>query len=59
MLGVALVIIVLAGVSVRAARRELEIQATTDALTGLGNRRKLHADLDRRVKSPAPTSRRC
>ena len=51
MLGVALVIIVLAGVSLRAARRELEIQATTDALTGLGNRRKLHADLDRRVKS--------
>jgi diguanylate cyclase (GGDEF)-like protein len=51
MLGVALVIIVLAGVSLRAARRELEAQAMTDALTGLGNRRKLLADLDRRVKS--------
>ncbi len=51
MLAVALVIIVLAGVSLRATRRELEAQATTDALTGLGNRRKLLGDLERRVKA--------
>jgi diguanylate cyclase (GGDEF)-like protein len=51
MLAVALVIIVLSGVSLRAARRELEAQATTDALTGLGNRRKLLADVDRRFRS--------
>jgi diguanylate cyclase (GGDEF)-like protein len=51
MLALALVIIVLAGVSLRAARRELEAQANTDALTGLGNRRKLLTDLERAVKS--------
>jgi two-component system, cell cycle response regulator len=44
------VIIALAGLSLRAARRELEAQATTDALTGLGNRRKLLRDLDRHMK---------
>ncbi len=49
MLAVALVIVLLAGVSLRAARRELESQATTDGLTGLGNRRKLFVDLERRV----------
>src|SRR4051812_43034085 len=51
MLVVALVMIVLAGVSLRAARRELEVQATTDALTGLGNRRKLLVDLERRLRA--------
>ena len=51
MLAVALVIIVLAGISVRASRRELERQATTDSLTGLGNRRKLMLDLDRAVRT--------
>jgi diguanylate cyclase (GGDEF)-like protein len=51
MLGFALVVIVLAGVSLRAARRELEIQATTDPLTGLGNRRKLTSDLRRAVRT--------
>jgi len=51
MLVVALLIIALAGVSLRTARRELESHATTDVLTGLGNRRKLHADLDRHVKT--------
>jgi diguanylate cyclase (GGDEF)-like protein len=51
MLAVALVIIALAGVSLRTARRELEAHATTDALTGLGNRRKLLHDLDRSVKT--------
>jgi diguanylate cyclase (GGDEF)-like protein len=51
MLAVALLIIALAGVSLRTARRELEAHATTDVLTGLGNRRKLHADLDRDVKT--------
>ena len=49
MLALALVIVVLSGVSLRAARRELEAQANTDALTGLGNRRRLLADLDRAV----------
>jgi diguanylate cyclase (GGDEF)-like protein len=51
MLLVALLITALAGVSLRAARRELEAQASTDALTGLGNRRKLLRDLDRRVRA--------
>src|SRR5215208_2016881 len=50
LLALALVTIVLAGVSVRAARRELEAQANTDALTGLGNRRKLLVDLERGVR---------
>jgi len=50
MLAVALVIIALAGVSLRTARRELETQATTDGLTGLRNRRKLHIDLERRIR---------
>jgi diguanylate cyclase (GGDEF)-like protein len=51
MLALALVIIVLAGVSLRAARRELEAHANTDALTGLGNRRKLLTDLERAVNT--------
>jgi diguanylate cyclase (GGDEF)-like protein len=50
MLAFAVVIVVLGGLALRAARRELEIQATTDALTGLGNRRKLLADLERAVR---------
>jgi diguanylate cyclase (GGDEF)-like protein len=54
MLALALLIIALSGVSLRAARRELEAHAATDALTGLGNRRKLLADLDRRVKTATP-----
>jgi diguanylate cyclase (GGDEF)-like protein len=51
MLALALVIIVLAGVSLRAARRELEAQANTDSLTGLGNRRRLMVDLERAVRT--------
>jgi diguanylate cyclase (GGDEF)-like protein len=51
MLALALVMIALAGVTLRAARRELEAQATTDGLTGLGNRRKLFTDLERRVRT--------
>ena len=51
MLAVALLIIALAGLSLRTARRELETHASTDVLTGLGNRRKLLADLDRQVKA--------
>jgi diguanylate cyclase (GGDEF)-like protein len=50
MLAFALVIVVLGGLALRAARRELETQATTDALTGLGNRRKLLTDLQRSVR---------
>jgi diguanylate cyclase (GGDEF)-like protein len=49
MLAIALLIIALSGVSLRAARRELEAHARTDALTGLDNRRKLLADLQRRA----------
>jgi diguanylate cyclase (GGDEF)-like protein len=51
MLAIALVIVALAGASLRTSRRELEIQATTDGLTGLANRRKLIADLARRARS--------
>ena len=51
MLAVALLIIALAGVSLRAGRRRLEVQATTDGLTRLGNRRKLLVDLERRVRT--------
>jgi diguanylate cyclase (GGDEF)-like protein len=51
MIVLALVIIAIAGVSLRAGRRELEAQATTDVLTGLGNRRKLFADLERHVRT--------
>jgi diguanylate cyclase (GGDEF)-like protein len=50
-LALALVIIALAGFSLRAGRRELEAQATTDGLTGLGNRRKLYTDLERHVRT--------
>ena len=50
MLALAVLMVALGGASLRAARRELEGQATTDGLTGLGNRRKLLADLERRVR---------
>ena len=51
MLLVALVIIALASASLRASRRELESQATSDGLTSLGNRRKLLVDLERWVRT--------
>jgi diguanylate cyclase (GGDEF)-like protein len=51
MLAIALLVVALAGVSLRTGRRELEFQATTDGLTGLANRRKLIADLTRRARS--------
>jgi two-component system cell cycle response regulator len=51
MLAVALAMVALAGASLRARRRELEAHAATDALTGLGNRRKLLHDLARRMKA--------
>jgi diguanylate cyclase (GGDEF)-like protein len=51
MLIVALAMIALAAVSLRSARRELEGHASSDALTGLGNRRKLLADLERIVRT--------
>jgi diguanylate cyclase (GGDEF)-like protein len=46
----ALALVLLGGLSLRAGNRRLEGQANGDALTGLGNRRKLLADLERRVK---------
>jgi diguanylate cyclase (GGDEF)-like protein len=51
MLVIALLIIALSSVSLRAGRRELETQATTDGLTKLGNRRKLLTDLERQVRT--------
>jgi diguanylate cyclase (GGDEF)-like protein len=51
MLAAGLILVALGALSLRAARRELESQANTDVLTGLGNRRKLMADLQRRAKS--------
>ncbi|MEA2126215.1 MAG: hypothetical protein QOI80_2997 [Solirubrobacteraceae bacterium] len=50
MLALAILIVTFAGISLRAGRRELETQATTDVLTGLGNRRKLMTDLERAVR---------
>jgi len=50
-IALALLLIAAGGASLRAGRRELEAQATTDGLTGLGNRRKLLVDLDRRVRT--------
>jgi diguanylate cyclase (GGDEF)-like protein len=49
MLGVALALMTLAALALRASRRELETAATSDALTGLPNRRRLFADLERRA----------
>jgi len=54
MLALALVVVVLAGTSLRAARRELEAHANTDALTGLGNRRRMLADLERAARTATP-----
>jgi diguanylate cyclase (GGDEF)-like protein len=50
-LAIGLALIVLGALWLRAGNRELEAQASTDALTGLGNRRKLLADLERRMRS--------
>jgi diguanylate cyclase (GGDEF)-like protein len=47
----ALVLLAVAGAGSRAARRVLVHAATTDALTGIGNRRKLVADLERELAS--------
>src|SRR3954452_22210692 len=51
MLIVGLILVALATLTLRAAGRELQSHANTDALSGLGNRRKLMADLQRRAKS--------
>lgn len=48
---VALAMIALGAMSLRAARRTLELQAATDALTGLGNPRQLTTDLERGVRA--------
>ena len=48
-LAVALVLMTLAALSLRASRRELEAAATSDSLTGLPNRRQLMADLEARA----------
>jgi diguanylate cyclase (GGDEF)-like protein len=46
---VALLLLALSGLGSRAARSVLVHAATTDALTGIGNRRKLMADLQREL----------
>jgi diguanylate cyclase (GGDEF)-like protein len=48
-LAVAVMLMTLAVISLRASRRELEAAATSDALTGLANRRQLMIDLERRT----------
>src|SRR3954453_18317307 len=53
MLVVGLILVALGAVSLRASRRENKSHANNDPLTGLGNRRKLMADLQRRAKSAA------
>jgi diguanylate cyclase (GGDEF)-like protein len=51
---IALALVVVGALSLRAGNRELEAHASSDALTGLGNRRKLLADLERRIKGSEP-----
>jgi diguanylate cyclase (GGDEF)-like protein len=52
-LAIALVLMTLAVLSLRASRRELETAAASDTLTGLPNRRQLMIDLEARVGRPA------
>jgi diguanylate cyclase (GGDEF)-like protein len=52
---VALLLLGLSGLGSRATRRVLVHAATTDALTGIGNRRKLMADLQRELAVASPT----
>jgi diguanylate cyclase (GGDEF)-like protein len=49
LLVIGLVLMTFAAVSLRASRRELQSAAMSDGLTGLANRRRLMADLERRV----------
>jgi len=49
LLVIGLLLMTFAAVSLRASRRELQSAATSDGLTGLANRRRLLADLERRV----------
>jgi diguanylate cyclase (GGDEF)-like protein len=49
MLAVALMLMTLAAVALRGSRRDLQTAATSDPLTGLANRRRLFADLERAV----------
>jgi diguanylate cyclase (GGDEF)-like protein len=46
-----LVLLVFGTTSLRSSQRELKIAATTDSLTGLGNRRKLMSDLEAEIES--------
>ncbi|HEX2024828.1 MAG TPA: diguanylate cyclase [Actinomycetota bacterium] len=58
MLAAAAVLLVVGAVSFRNAQRDLTTAATTDGLTGLGNRRKLMSDLEavaRSARSDRPT----
>src|SRR5690348_15775478 len=52
-LAVAVMLMTLAVISLRASRRELQAAATTDGLTGLANRRQLMIDLERRTMRAA------
>lgn len=54
MLAVALALLVVGALSFRNAQRELNLAATTDGLTGLGNRRKLMADLEEAAAGARP-----
>jgi len=54
LVAVALGLLALAGLGSRAARRVLVHAATTDALTGIGNRRKLEAELERELAAASP-----
>jgi diguanylate cyclase (GGDEF)-like protein len=53
MLAGALFLIFIGTIGLRAQKRELEAAAETDVLTGLGNRRALLADLERRLARPS------
>jgi diguanylate cyclase (GGDEF)-like protein len=55
-LALSLALIALAAVSLRNGRRQLEAHASSDALTGLGNRRKLVADLERTIRGATSES---
>jgi diguanylate cyclase (GGDEF)-like protein len=53
MMFASLALLAFGATTLRSSQRELTLAATTDSLTGLGNRRKLMSDLESQMKSPS------